>query len=165
MKKILCIILLISFYALAHAQSFDTIPPYQKDSTIPAFNILQTDSTAFNKEGLPKNKPIIIIYFSPECSHCQLTAHEFEQKQSKFKDVFFVWASYHPMDQIKTFAIEYNLLNANNVRVGRDTKYFIPSFFRVKYTPFIAVYDKSGRLIKTYDGGTDPDTVIRLLNL
>ncbi len=84
---------------------------------------------------------------------------------NQFKDVFFVWVSYDSLSQIKSFAKEYKLLNAKNIRVGRDPKYYVPSFFRVRFTPFIAVYDKKGRLMQTYDGDAGPDEIIRLLNL
>jgi thiol-disulfide isomerase/thioredoxin len=164
MKQLIVAAFICCFFTAVHAQAYDSVPPYQKDSTIPAFTILQTDSTWFNKEALPHNKPVIIIYFRPDCGHCQLTAHEFEQKMDQFKDAFFVWVSYDSVAHIKSFAEEYKLINAKNVRVGRDTKYFVPSFFRIKFTPFIAVYDKRGKLMQTYGEGTDPDTIIRLLH-
>ena len=104
-----------------------------------------------------------MLYFSPECGHCQLTAHEFMKDAKRFKDVFFVWVSYQPMEEIKTFADNYKMLKAKNIAVGRDPKYYIPSFFRVKYTPFIAAYNKDGKLIAAFDGGTDTDTVYDLL--
>jgi thiol-disulfide isomerase/thioredoxin len=166
MKHFFGLFLLLFFASVIHAQAYDTIPPYQKDSIIPAFSILQTDSTWFNKEALPHDKPVVIVYFNPECGHCQLTAHEFEQKKNKLKDVFFVWVTYDTsFNEIISFAKEYKLLKANNIIVGRDPKYYVPSFFRVKFTPFMAVYDKNGRLLQTYDAGTDPDTIIKLLNL
>ena len=31
-----------------------------------------------------------MLYFSPECGHCQLTAHEFMKDAKRFKDVFCV---------------------------------------------------------------------------
>jgi len=149
-----------------YAQSYDSTPPYQKDSLIPAFSILQTDSTWFNKEALPGNKPVVIIYFNPECGHCQLTAHEFDQKKNKLKNVFFIWVTYDTsFKEIKSFAAEYKLLDEKNIRIGRDPKYFVPSFYRVKFTPFMAVYGKNGKLVKTYETGTDPDTIVKLLKL
>ena len=94
---------------MLHAQQYDSIPAYQKDSTIPEFSIMQTDSSWFVKEFLPPNKPVIIIYFSPDCGHCQLTAKDFEKQRDKMKDIFFVWVSYLPMDKIKSFAEEYKM--------------------------------------------------------
>lgn len=146
------------------AQAVDTIPPYQKDSTLPLFSIQQTDSSWFNNMNLPKNEPTVIIYFSPECGHCQLTAHDYMKSIKRFKDVFFVWVSYQSMDEIRTFAEDYKMLNTKNIAVGRDPKYYIPAYFRVKYTPYIAAYDRNGRLLQTFDGGTDPDTLYKLIN-
>jgi thioredoxin-related protein len=163
-RSLLLAILLCTLIVETNAQTHDTVPPYKKDPTIPAFSILQTDSTWFNKEALPSNKPIIIIYFSPDCGHCQLTAKEYVEKMDSFKDAFFVWVSFLSLDEIKSFAEEYKLNRFKNVRVGRDPKYFVPSFYQVKFTPFIAVYSKKGQLMETYDGGTDPDTLIRLLH-
>lgn len=160
-------LLLLFFAAVSHhlhAQEYDSVPPYQKDSTIPAFSILQTDSTWFNKEALPENKPVVIIYFSPDCGHCQLTAHEFDAAMKKMKNIFFVWVSYRPVPEIKTFDDDYHLSSFKNVRIGRDLKYFVPSFFRVKFTPFMAVYNKEGKLLQTYEQGTEPATIIQLLN-
>jgi len=164
MKTLLAFLFSIYFLSAANAQKFDTIPPYQKDSTILTFSILQTDSTWFNKEALPRNEPVVIIYFKPDCGHCQLTAHEFEQKRDQLKDIFFIWVSYDSVSHIKSFAEEYKLLDSKNIRVGRDTKYYVPSFFKIKFTPYIAVYNKKGKLMQTYEGGTDPDTIIRLLH-
>ena len=40
--------------ANARSQTFDSIPPFQKDSTLPVFSIMQTDSSWFNNLNLPK---------------------------------------------------------------------------------------------------------------
>ena len=164
MKTASTVIFFLSFLIAGHAQGYDTTAPYKKDPTIPAFSILQSDSTWFNKTALPKNEPVVIIYFSPDCGHCQLTAHEFVEKMDKFKDVFFVWISYLSVDKIKTFADEYKLSQYANVRLGRDPKYYVPSFYKVRFTPFIAVYNKNGKFMQAYEGGTDPATILKLLN-
>jgi len=67
---------------LVHAQSsFDTIPPYKKDKRLPAFQIQLVDSTLFSKAQLPKNKNYtVIVYFSPDCGHCQHEAKELVKK-------------------------------------------------------------------------------------
>ena len=78
--KNLFAILMILFVGAAHAQSTnnnDTVPPYKKTTKIPEFAILKSDSTWFTNKELPANKPTVIIYFSPDCGHCQLTAQEF----------------------------------------------------------------------------------------
>ncbi len=162
MKFFLSFIFLLTTYNFVAAQEYDTVPPYKKDPNLPTFSILQTDSTWFNNLMLPDNKPVVIVYFSPDCGHCAITAHDFVRDMPKMKNLFFVWVSYISLDEVRPFAQEYKLLQFKNVRVGRDPKYYIPSFYKVKYTPFIAVYDKDKKFMAAYDGGTDTKTIIDL---
>ena len=67
------------------------------------------------------------------------------------------------MQEIQSFADTYKMLHVKNLVIGRDPKYYVPSYYRVKFTPYVAVYNKEGRLLQTFDGGTDPDTLYRLL--
>ncbi len=165
MKKLFPLFLFFcGFCQTIQAQEDDKRAPYQKDSTVPAFKLLLTDSSWFINGFLPAGKPVVFIYFSPDCGHCQLTAHAFEEKKEELKDIFFVWVSYLDLGLIKRFAEDYKMATEENVRIGRDPAYFIPSYFRVKYTPFMAVYDKDGKLLQTYESGTDPDTIAKLLN-
>jgi thiol-disulfide isomerase/thioredoxin len=164
MKEILFLFFIALKISAAHAQDSDTIPPYEKDSLhIPAFTILQTDSSFINDKKIPNNKPVVIIYFSPECGHCQITADEFSKRMADMKDFYFVWVSYYPLPEIKEFAKKFNLQQFNNIIIGRDPNYTIPSYFRVKFTPFMAVYNKEHHLIQTYGQGTEADTLINLL--
>ena len=164
MKKFLLLLFVAVKLNAVHAQDYDTIPPYEKDSLhIPSFTVLQTDSVFTNDKKIPNNKPVVIIYFSPECGHCQITADEFSKRMKEMRDIFFVWVSYYPLPEIKDFAKKFNLRQFNNIIIGRDPNYTIPSYFRVKFTPFMAVYNREHHLIQTYGQGTEADTLINLL--
>lgn len=165
MKKILLLLLIIAVkFNTVKAQNLDTIPPYQKDSLhIPEFTVLKTDSTFANQSVIPKDKPVVIIYFSPECGHCQITADAFSKRMKEMRDIYFVWVSYYPLPEIKEFAKKFNLEQFNNIIIGRDPNYTIAPYFRIKYTPFMAVYNKDHQLIQTYAQGTEADTLINLL--
>ena len=164
MKKVLLIALLVFKLTHSNAQEVDTIPAYQKDSShIPEFTVLKLDSTYTNERSVPKDEPLIIIYFSPTCGHCQITAEEFSKRMYEMRKYFFVWVSYSPLPEIKEFARAYGFQHYNNVLIGRDPNYYLPSYFRVKSTPFIAVYDKDHHLLQTFEKGTEADTIIDLL--
>lgn len=164
MKKIFFLLLLLFCISSVYAQK-EKVPPYQKDSTLPVFSLLQIDSTTwFNNLDIPENKPVVIIYFNPECGHCQLTAHEFMEKKDAFKDVFFIWVTYRAsFAEIKQFGENSKMLEEENIKLGKEMKYSIVPFYNVQYTPYMAVYNEKGKLLQTFDGGTDPDTVYRLL--
>lgn len=163
MKKLLFLFIISLKLYSVHAQEADTIPPYQKDSLhIPAFTVLKVDSTYTNDKSIPKDKPVVIIYFSPECGHCQLTADEFSKKMKEMKDIYFVWVSYYPLPEVKEFAKKFNLQQFTNIIIARDENYAIPSYYRVKFTPFMALYNKEHHLVKTWDQGTDANTLIKM---
>lgn len=164
MKKILfAIVLFLVCGSAINAQMLnDTLPPYKKVNTLPAFKILQADSTWLTNKDLPKNEPVVLIYFSPECGHCQLTAKEIVKNMNRLKDVLFLMISYHAPLEIKKFAQEYKLDHYSNVRLGRDPAYAIPSFYRVKFTPFMAAYNKEGKFMKAWEQGTDAETLVKL---
>jgi thiol-disulfide isomerase/thioredoxin len=152
MKRVLVLVGLLFGFVATHAQK-DTLPPYKQVPVIPAFVIQLTDSSMFAKKDIPRKRPVVMIYFNPECGHCQLEAQELAKNMDKFKNVFFVMAAYHDLEEIKDFAVTYGLDKFKNVRIGRDSKYFIPVFYDVKTTPFSAVYDRKGNLLKAFPQG------------
>ncbi|MBI2284987.1 MAG: hypothetical protein HYU71_14830 [Bacteroidetes bacterium] len=157
MKQVVFFLLMILTGATLYAQGKpDNQAPYTKDPTIPAFTIQLTDSSWFTKEQLPKYNHTILIYFSPDCGHCQEEAKDIVQHMDSLKTAFFVFIAYKPLEDIRGFAAYYGLDRFPNVRIGRDPKYFVPAFYRVKYTPFLAVYDKNGLLESVFDTENTP---------
>ena len=52
---------------------------------LPPFRIMQTSGKIFKAGDLPMGKPIIIIYFSPECDHCDKLMKELVKQKEEFK--------------------------------------------------------------------------------
>jgi hypothetical protein len=147
----------------ATAPSVDPNAPYMKDKHIPAFSITSIDGKEITNKQLPtKYKYTCIIIFSPDCSHCEHEASEISKNADKFKDVLFVWDSYREMDLIKKFATKYNLAGQPNVVIGRDPAFSIPTFFRPKMTPFVALYN-NGNLVRIWDQGAEVNELIKII--
>lgn len=164
MKKAVLFTGFIMACLLCRAQSRnDTTAPYTKVPYIPPFSILLTDSTWYGKKDLPKDKPIVIMYFSPDCSHCQWETKELVDSMQYFENTFFVLAAYKNMGEIKEFSEKYKLQDFSNIKVGRDTAYFLPHFYHVKFTPFIAVYDENGNFLKAFPQGAKIEDLKALL--
>ena len=135
--------------------------PYQKNPHIPSFSILLTDSaTHYTNLNIAKNKPTILVYFSPDCSHCQADAKNLAEKLDSLKDINFVWISSHEVDKIKAFAIKYNMAGLPNMVFGKDDKWAIPSFFKITFTPYFVVYGKDGLFYKEFRNGLLPHDLI-----
>jgi thiol-disulfide isomerase/thioredoxin len=167
MKQLLIAFTMLFLYPIrANAQqNYDSFPPYLKNPTILSFQILTTNSTWFTNRSIPKNIPLAIVYFSPECGHCQYEAKELNKKMDSLPNIFFVWVSYHPFPNIKKFYYEDGLNKYKNIVAGRDPQYFIPAFYKVEITPYIALYNKQGKFVKEFRQGASPQEIMEALHL
>ncbi len=187
MKKILLASVLLSFNFLTFCQNKKTsdpngkpadkvdstkLPAYIKTKDLPMIKMLvdvtttngKQDTTWFTNANLPYNRPIIVIYFSPECGHCQHELKELEKNIDSLKDAFFVFVSRFPIDSIKSFEKKYNTSIYPNMVFGKEATYFIPVFYDIKFTPFMAIYDRKKQFVKSYDQGTVMHELIQLVN-
>lgn len=154
-------------FAFAQTQPKDSSLPYLKNLQIPPFKLIQsvnqTDTVWVTNNNLQKGKASIIIYFSPDCGHCQFEAKELVKAKDSLNNANIIWVSYHPVEEILAFYEKYHLKELTNCIAGRDPKYFIPAFFRVEFTPFIAVYNAQGVFIKEFREGAKATELISLI--
>ena len=126
--------------------------PYLKFPVLPPVKLFLPDSTVFTKNDLPKKKPVMMIVFSPMCDHCQKETEDLIKNIVLFKNVQIVMATMMPYDSMMSFRKKYKLAEHNNIIVGQDTQFFLPSFYMISNLPFLAFYDKKGNLISVFEG-------------
>jgi len=129
--------------------------PYLKYPALPAFNILLLDSTTvFNTYNIPKGSVSALVFFDPDCKHCKATIKEITDKMDSLKDVqFYIFSARHDISMIKKFYDDYHLARFPNIKaVGMDSEFFFFLFYKTKFVPDIAMYDKSKKLIKLFEG-------------
>jgi thioredoxin-related protein len=139
----------------------DTTALYKRFPSVPPISLLQSDSGVINKAGLKKNQPVMIMYFSPECHHCQHQMEDMIKRMNDLRKIQIVLATYQPMEELVSFENKYQLKQYPNIRVGRDTKFFIVPFYKIRNLPYLALYNKKGNLITTYEGNVKVDTLIQ----
>ena len=160
MKHLNILLATLFFTSVACAQK-DTLPPYLQVPYVPPFRIQLADSTWFAKSDLQK-KPTLILYFSPECGHCQLETEEIVSRIKTLDKLQIVMITSRPYDEMKKFSDHYLLHRFPTIKMGSDAKRFITNFYSVKFTPFSALYDKKGKLVKVYEKGIDFDEMVSL---
>lgn len=138
---------------IAAQKQKDSLPPYLKTKTIPNFTITQTNDTIFEKKNLPEKTPLILIYFDPECSHCQMFTKDLTDSISLVKKAFIVMACNKNVELIRKFQQDFKLNDFENITVGKEVKYFLPSYYQMKIIPFVAVYSGQGKLIDVFRHG------------
>ncbi len=168
MRCLFAILVSLLISATLNAQSAntttnaDTLAPYQKDPSIPSFSIQQPDSSWFYNTSLAK-KPALILYFSPDCGHCQLETEEVLTRIKELNDLQIIMVTSRPFEDMVRFADHYKLNRFPTIKIGQDPLRRITRFYDVKFTPFSALYDKKGKLVKAYEQGIKFDELKSLL--
>ena len=142
----------------------DTLAPYQKYNGIPTFSIQVPDSTWFFNTDLIKKKPVLILYFSPDCGHCQLELEHIIGKMNELKNLQIVMITSRSFQDMSDFCVRYKTNKFPTITIGREPAYNITRFYKVEFTPFSALYNKKGKLIKVYRTGIDWEELVNLVN-
>lgn len=160
MKKpfLLAVLALSGFMLRAQV---DTTPAYKRFPTIPPFSLVQLDKKVITKESLHKNQPTIIMFFSPTCEHCKHQVEDMLKRIKDFSKFQIVMATWQPEEEMAEFYKEYGLAKYHNIIVGRDTKFILPPFYQIHNLPYLAMYDKKGRLLKTFEGNVKVDDMLK----
>ncbi len=159
-------VILTSIISLAATAQADTAPKplYLVTRQVPSFKLLLLDSaTYYLKSDLKQKKATCIIYFNPDCEHCITELTHLSDSASYTPNIQYILASYAPLYLIKKLDSTLQLSAKRNIVVGRDERYTIPSFYKVRFTPFVALYAKLGGLLQVYQGGTSIANLKRVL--
>ena len=162
--KLVYALVLFCFAATASAQNNPVLPAYKRFPTVPALQLLLSDSSKYTREDLPKKKPVLIMLFSPDCDHCQHEAEQMVAQKELLKDIQIVMVTTYPLEKLKAFAETYGLTQMDNVVMAKDPFYLLPSFYQMRMFPFMALYDKKGKLIATFEGNVAIDRVLAAFN-
>ena len=135
--------------------------------SLPPFKMYRSDKTIFNAAELPKTKPVVLIYFDPDCEHCQKLMKELFQKIDAFKSAEIIMVTFKPVEEISSFEKQNNTQKHSNIVVGTEgTGFYLRNYYGLVTMPFTALYDKNGNLKYSYRKDTLIDDLIkRLKNL
>jgi len=121
--------------------------------TLPAFNInVLPDSAAFTSNNIKKNSPFVIMFFNPDCDHCQKETKELLAYKEELKGLQILMVSSSSYAEIKDFYQEYGLSSMYNIRVGQDVNFKLGSIYKIRTYPSIFVYDNKATLAKAFVG-------------
>jgi thiol-disulfide isomerase/thioredoxin len=122
-------------------------------ANIPPYHILTPDSVYVTPINLKKGKPVLIIYFSPDCSHCQHMMYELKPKMKDLKNTQVIMITFvQQIQAIRNFVRDFDLKKYPNFIVGTEGyTMVVQRFYDVHTTPFTALYDKNQKLVKSWD--------------
>jgi len=128
------------------------------------FQIMRPNGKIFIAQNLPYEKPIVIIYFSPDCEDCLSFMDKFFDKVVNFKKVSVVMISYLPIEEVTKFAVKYKTANYKNIIVGTEgSSFLVKDYYKITEIPFLALYDKNGNIQCSYQKNIPLNDIIAKL--
>lgn len=123
----------------------------QGSDSIPSFGMMLSNGRYFKSSELPKSKPVVLIYFAPDCDHCHTLMNAFFQKADDFQAATVVMITFKPVAEVMAFERSYQTVKYPHVIVGNEgTAQSLRRFYRLQSTPFTALYNKEGKLVTSY---------------
>src|SRR3978361_2399887 len=123
MKRILLFLSLIIIAGCSPAQDAAVKNQSPAIQNIPTFHILSKDSVYLTNATLKKGKPVMFIYFSPDCSHCQRLMYELKPDIKDFKDIQIVMVTFtqiNMLKMLKEFNRDYVFAAQPNIFMGTE---------------------------------------------
>jgi len=131
----------------------------------PSFDILLVDSSMrLNTTTIKEGVPIALLYFSPDCEHCQKETEVILHHMNSFKEVQFYFITNDPLDRLRAFNGHYQLAKYPNIILGRDEQFFLLRHFKGAYPPYLVIYDRHKKQRVAFQGDVTVDTIISSIN-
>jgi thioredoxin-related protein len=133
-------------------------------ASLPPFKMYRSNKSIFSATELPKNKPVIVIYFDPDCDHCQRLMNDVFKKINNFKKAEIVMVTFKPVEEVAAFEKKYKTHNYSNINVGTEgTSYQLRNYYKLTIMPFTALYDKEQKFNYSYGQDISVDELIKRL--
>lgn len=132
---------------------------------MPDLKLMLMDSTTIlNTRDIPTGKPSLLIFFSPDCEHCQSETRDLLKKMDSLKKVNLYFITIDSLQRMKVFNGYFGLHKYPNVIVARDYTYSFASHFPKVVPPYTVLYDKYKRARVVMSGEAEASKIISLVN-
>lgn len=152
---------------LVYSQFFKTNQVKIGDgSRLPDFSFMKLGEPGkLERDDLSAGRTVV-VYFSPNCSHCQKLATDLGYKSDYLQDINFVWITRFDEGESLQFAKSTKLWGQKNLYFGLDKDAAFYRYFGDMFVPSTYIYDEKGKLLQqlnqdatvadimlVYDGG------------
>lgn len=133
---------------------------------LPAFQMKLSNGKIFSSTQVSHSKPLIIIYFAPDCEHCQILMQGLFKRINEFRNAEILMATFESDAAVAGFVKQYQTSKYPNIKVGTEIPvFFFRMYYQLQHTPFTALFDKNHKLIVSYKDYTPLDDLIKHLKM
>src|SRR5688572_5112996 len=132
-----------------------------KGEGLPPFRLMLTNGKFLDAKDLPQDKPVVVIYFAPDCDHCIVLMDAFFKKITDFKNASVVLATFKPSADLIPFEKKYQTARYANMVVGTEGyTFYLRNHYRLQRTPFVAIYNRQKKLACSFRDKTPVPEII-----
>jgi len=119
---------------------------------IAPFRITLYDGNVYSHTQLAKNKPVMIVYFDPDCDHCHHFVNDLVKNLKAFEQVQVVMITYVPLSLVQKYVRAGGLDRIPQLKVGTEgTQFIVRYHYNIMQFPYLALHSRTGSLIATYE--------------
>jgi len=127
----------------------------------PDLALTGTDGSQLNAKAISGKS--ILIFFQPDCDHCQRQIMQIEQNLSGFSGYQLYFISDAALPQIEKFARTYKLAGNPDIHFFQTSIAEVIRTIGAVQLPSVYVYSEQGKLIKTFNGETPIGWILSVL--
>jgi thioredoxin-related protein len=127
-----------------------------------SLNLFNLDSARIQTDQL--QHPLFIVFFSPNCNHCEDQIEEIRKNFDSFDGATFVMISGARLKSIRTFSEESGLGHYQNVIFAFANPVEVYNTYGTVPVPVIILYSKEKRKVAQFRGYTEPEKLIKALD-
>ncbi len=159
-------------FAQAKQEQVKQIPGTQKEheempinSVLPPFHFVTHKEVFITEADIPKNKPIVMTLFNPNCDHCLQAAMAIKDKMEAFRNVTIIFVtSILNFSELNSFVQIAELGKYPNVFVcATQDEYISKTFMPNWILPQVQLYNVNRKLKKTYYENIQTDSLLTYL--
>jgi len=134
----------------------------ERIETLPDFSFKTIYDSIFSRNQI-KNGPVLILFFNPECEHCQYQVQALIENREAISDVLVLMISNAGKEIVMDFIKSNNLLDFPRLVVLLDDTHSFGKFFGTETIPASFIYDKKLKLKKYFHGEVIFETILSYL--
>ena len=134
--------------------------PELQVNDLPMLSVKAIDSTVISLRDLPGK--VILIYFNPECDHCQSEAREISLQKPSFKQYQVYFIASDSIQNIVNFRETYELTEQNFYFAQAGLAEVYEAVGPIPSVPAIYIYNEK-HLVKRLEGQVPMEELIKYL--
>jgi peroxiredoxin len=171
MKKTMAIILLLAALGMLAYLSVSIRKGYlhkrsveANRQSLPEFNFQNLAGGQFSTRDLMAEQPTLIVYFQPDCGHCQYEVQMIRDSLHLLTATNVLLVSDASVEELLGFVAEYDLLShLDELHLLYDSSGGFKQHLGMSRVPSIFIYDAERKLVRHYQGETKMETIIKHL--